>query len=259
MSELTQSDLLKVLDYQPETGSFVWKVSYGPANKGDIAGRENNDGYIQIGVSGKRYQAHRLAWLYFYGRWPTGQIDHVNRSRSDNRILNLRECNQSENMQNRVTTTNVSGVLGVVWNKKSKKWRAQITAYGKHYYLGVFSSIDDAQAARIAAQKQLHPFNPSMLEPTPKAPSVNADVCSSNPESTSLSPAFAATVESKNGSARKSSISTEKDFVLPSNLASALSSASNSFTQSVYEFNVRVERFGRATTKACKTLEQVPA
>ena len=161
MNQLTQSDLLKVLDYQPETGIFVWKVSYGPANKGDIAGRKNNDGYVQICVKGVRYQAHRLAWLCVYGRWPNGQIDHINRIKNNNSISNLRECSQSENSQNARSARNTSGVLGVTWNKKCKKWQAQITAFGKSYYLGIFDSIEDAKNARITAKQSLHPFSPS--------------------------------------------------------------------------------------------------
>jgi hypothetical protein len=71
------------------------------ARAGDVAGGANNgDRYRRIRVDNQLYQAHRLAWLYMTGEWPSNGIDHINGHRADNRWANLREATQSQNMAN---------------------------------------------------------------------------------------------------------------------------------------------------------------
>ena len=93
---ITQEELKELLDYNPETGLFTWNVYNNIKNK-TTAGTFN-DGYIQIKIKQKIYQAHRLAWLYVYGEWPKGQIDHINGIRDDNRIENLRDVTNRETL-----------------------------------------------------------------------------------------------------------------------------------------------------------------
>jgi hypothetical protein len=89
-----------------------------------------------------------------HGVWPEDQIDHINRDRADNRIENLREVTNKQNQQNRSTNSdNTSGHTGVSWYKPYSKWRAQIKHNHKVIHLGYFTNIEDAIAARKAAEK----------------------------------------------------------------------------------------------------------
>ncbi len=91
------------LDYNPETGEFVWMQNKQGVRIGDRAGCETSGGYIVITIEGTRYMAHRLAWLYCVRRWPIYGIDHINGNRADNRIVNLQDVPQVVNMEHRIT------------------------------------------------------------------------------------------------------------------------------------------------------------
>ena len=153
--ELTAEYLRSILHYDPETGIFTWKV--GSANQvkvGDVAGSQNGSGYLLIQLQSRRYQAHRLAWLYMNGEWPKLDIDHINRIRTDNRISNLRAVTNKQNHQNRSKpSNNTSGHPGIDWYKRDSKWRAKIMHNYKLIHLGYFSILEEAIAARKAAEK----------------------------------------------------------------------------------------------------------
>ena len=153
--ELTAEYLRSVLHYSPETGIFTRKISTAHRVKvGDAAGCPGGGGYLRIQLQGRRYKAHRLAWLYVYGEWPKDQLDHTNRIRTDNRIANLREVTNKQNGQNRSKpSNNTSGHPGVSWNKRISKWQAQIKHNYKDVYLGCFATIEEALSARKAAEK----------------------------------------------------------------------------------------------------------
>jgi hypothetical protein len=153
--ELTAEYLRSILDYEPETGIFTRKVRTAARVKvGDVAGSLDGGGYLQIRVQSQRYRAHRLAWLYVYGAWPKDQLDHINRIRTDNRISNLREVSHKQNHQNRSKSShNTSGHSGVIWKKQNSKWNSQIVHNQKHIHLGYFTNLEDAIAARKAAEK----------------------------------------------------------------------------------------------------------
>ena len=69
-----------LLAYDAETGAFVWRVDRGGKTKaGTAAGHGHNQGYRGIRLYGKAFLAHRIAWLMHFGRWPSGQIDHINK------------------------------------------------------------------------------------------------------------------------------------------------------------------------------------
>lgn len=162
---LTKQELDQWLTYEPETGVFVWCVSRGKARAGSVAGRINNKGYRTIGIRGKCYQAHRLAWLLVYGEWPTKDLDHVNQIKDDNRIVNLRQATASENMQNRSLYANSSsGYRGVHWNKWASRWEARIRISGKLIHLGRFATKESAYAAYQIAAAKMHTHNPVATE-----------------------------------------------------------------------------------------------
>ena len=74
------NELRERLDYAPETGEFFWRSVSG--SRTDLVGRRagsvDQRGYRRITFDGKLYSAHRLAFLYMFGRWPNGDIDHAN-------------------------------------------------------------------------------------------------------------------------------------------------------------------------------------
>lgn len=121
---------------------------------GSVAGCILPKGYRLIGINGVLYQAHRVAFAYHKGRWPTDQIDHINGIRDDNRIENLREVGHLENHRNKkMPTTNTSGLCGVMWIRDRCKWRADIFfSKRKPVYLGTFDNLLDAAAARKSAE-----------------------------------------------------------------------------------------------------------
>lgn len=165
---LTAARLREVLHYNQETGAFTWRVYRGRTAKvGSVAGSLNNRGYIGIRVDGKRYLAHRLAWLYVYGVWPVDEIDHVDGKRTSNQIANLRECSRSENGQNlSIRASSTSGFIGVCFDRERAKWMASIQVNGKLRNLGRFSTPEKASAAYQAAKAKLHSFNPTAREPS---------------------------------------------------------------------------------------------
>ena len=153
---ITQQELKGFLDYNPETGVFTRKVSTSNSVKaGDVAGGLTSNGYVHISVGGKQHLAHRLAWLYMHGEWPDDCIDHINHSRTDNRIENLRVTSRLGNARNqKLHPTNTSGHVGVTWDRKNKKWQAQISLNHKTKKLGRFEKKEDAIKARRLADAQ---------------------------------------------------------------------------------------------------------
>lgn len=160
---LTAERLRELLHYDADNGVFTRLISSGAnrAHAGDIAGGISAQGYVYIRVDGKKYKAHRLAFLHTYGRWPTDQIDHIDGDRANNRIANLREATNSENRQNLKQShqNNKSTLLGVSLNSKKGKFIAQISVNKRIRYLGIFPTAELAHAAYLAAKSQLHPFS----------------------------------------------------------------------------------------------------
>ena len=150
---ITVGELKSLLDYNPSTGLFIWKSDRtSTVREGDVAGT-NCKGYITITINGKRYQAHRLAWLYMTGNLPNNQIDHINGVRDDNRFCNLREVDNSENARNsKHRDNNTSGHIGVNFEVRGSKWTANIKVDGKKIYLGRFPTKDEAIEARKKAE-----------------------------------------------------------------------------------------------------------
>ena len=145
---LSQDRLKILLNYDPETGIFTWRVSGGKAKSGAIAGKVRADGYRGIGIRNKQYMAHRLAFLYMHGFIPK-IVDHINRDGLDNRWENLRSATHAENMRNsKIKSNNSTGAKGVYWNKQRKKYRVLIWANGKRTSFG---SWDDPEAAELVA------------------------------------------------------------------------------------------------------------
>lgn len=136
MAELSFAEVDALLKYDPETGKLFWKdrpvasfqslrIANGWNSK--FAGKEaftaNSHGYRRGAINCIAYSAHRIAWLLHYGEWPINQLDHINGDRSDNRVVNLRDVDQSTNNRNaRKRSSNKSGFEGVFWDGWTRQW-----------------------------------------------------------------------------------------------------------------------------------------
>ena len=140
---LTQERLKERLDYDPDTGVFV---SLGT---GDSIG-VHDEGYVRITMKDrKKHYAHRLAWLYVHGKWPEGDIDHIDRNKSNNAISNLRDVPRAINIFNAPSRQdNTSGCTGVTWCKAKQKWKVRLRTKS----LGYYTDFDAAVAARKKAE-----------------------------------------------------------------------------------------------------------
>ncbi len=152
---MTQLTLKSLLNYDEQSGLFKWIADGRGKNQkaGNIAGQKSDQGYRIITIGGVRYRAHRLAWLYVYGKWPDFTIDHINHDRFDNKIKNLRDVTQQENCKNvSMSSKNISGRVGVSFIKSSKRWLSSIKVNGLGIYLGRFDTFDEAVKAREQAE-----------------------------------------------------------------------------------------------------------
>ena len=155
--DLTSEILRSVADYDPTTGTFTAAQTKRSKRHGRVMGWSDKDGYIHIRVKYKLYLAHRLAWLYVYGKWPSGNLDHINGDPADNRISNLRECDQRQNLANSVVVYKNSSIRkGVSFDNAKRLFRAYIVVGRKQIFLGRFPTVEEAIAARLEAEKQYH-------------------------------------------------------------------------------------------------------
>ena len=149
---ITYDRLRELLDYDPDTGVFRWTQAASLENGGNRrpwgneAGTIDVHGYRMITLDRKRMKAHRLAWLYVTGEWPSRNLDHIDRNRLDNTFGNLRLASHFQNVGNAPKyRTNTSGYKGVCHFRG--RWRA--SCGGK--YLGDFPTKEEAAHSYDAA------------------------------------------------------------------------------------------------------------
>lgn len=149
----------ELLDYDPETGIFRWKVNVGDKMRaGSRAGAStgNTHGYRRLTINYKRYYEHRIAWLHVHGVMPTLHIDHIDCNKSNNRIANLRQATRSQNLGNaRLRKTSTSGFKGVCWHNQQRKWKASIRCDKKVEFLGLYETAKEAHDAYVRAAGRL--------------------------------------------------------------------------------------------------------
>ena len=92
--------------------------------------------------------------LLSYGFYGDGlDVDHINHIRDDNRLVNLRFVTKADNQRNLSRYSNsTTGVMGVHYHKRSRKYMARIVVDGVQIYLGIFSTLEEAAEVRGAAE-----------------------------------------------------------------------------------------------------------
>ena len=114
-------------------------------------------GYRRVKFRDSIYLTHRIIWFLIKKEQPPRILDHINNNKTDNRIENLREVTYSENEQNKnKQKNNTSGVKGVFWCTRDKKWIARVAKNRKRTCVGYFSDLKDAEQAVKQARKELH-------------------------------------------------------------------------------------------------------
>lgn len=132
-------------EFQSDRSWASWNTRYSGKEAG--AASTHKKPRCQVMFSGRIVYRYAIVWALHHGEWP-GQIDHEDRDQLNDRIDNLRPCNHSQNSGNAgLRSDNTTGVKGVYWNKKARKFQAQISIENQVTYLGIFESIDDARSA----------------------------------------------------------------------------------------------------------------
>lgn len=143
------------ISYDPATGLFTSLISRGAVKAGKTLGKPDAYGYIRLCFEGRDYKAHRLAWFYMTGEWPSSGVDHRDCDRTNNRWANLRIASQSQNSANApLSKRNTSGFKGAHFDRSRGRWAAHICVQRKQKHLGYFDTAEDAHAAYVAAAKR---------------------------------------------------------------------------------------------------------
>jgi len=146
---VTAERVRELFHYDEKTGVFTRKIRTAMRTKvGDIVGNKDTYGYLQVSVDGKLCLLHRLAWLYVYGLFPEGTIDHIDRCKTNNAIINLRDVSRQVNMTNLpLAKNNKSGFKGVFFRSDNGKFFASVSHKGKRFHVGSYSTASSASSA----------------------------------------------------------------------------------------------------------------
>lgn len=155
--EITQGLLKELFDYSPHTGHLIRRQTAQGRKIGDRVGFVGAGGYRRLKLlkEKRQYLEHRIIWLYVYGRWPVGQIDHINGNKEDNRIENLREVSNRENSQNKTIHRN-GKLVGACFDKNSNKWQSSIQVGKKLHFLGRYNTQQEAHEAYLKALEKIN-------------------------------------------------------------------------------------------------------
>lgn len=157
-SDITHAELLKIVKFDNSIGKLVWiKNTYGHAHAGKPIGGLDGDGYYCVGIKRKKYRLCRIVWLYFYGEWPNGHMDHKDGDKTNDSLNNLRIVSIKENNINRKTSKKKRKYNLPKWvMPHGKKFRSIVRANGKMNRLGVFDTPSEAHKVASEFAKTQH-------------------------------------------------------------------------------------------------------
>jgi hypothetical protein len=135
-------NLKQDLIYNPDTGYFFSIRTQKRRDRLDCY-----KGYYRVFYKGHYYKAHRLAWYYMTGAWPTKQIDHKDENKANNAFTNLRDVSQTINLYNRsqALKKQTSCPLGV--SPSGTKFVARIKIKANLKHLGTYPTSQEAAEA----------------------------------------------------------------------------------------------------------------
>jgi len=175
--DMTADQARSIWDYDPETGVFTWKPrkldsgrrvkAWNSRCAGKPAGQTRKDGYLVLNYYGRKYYGHRVAWLIVHGRWPDCLIDHIDADPSNNRIANLREASNTDNLaasarmgHRRVDPSMPAGVF-IRKRMNDVAYCAKVRHRNKQIYLGTYATQEEAHKAYLEACARIKgEFNP---------------------------------------------------------------------------------------------------
>jgi hypothetical protein len=150
----SQDTLRDLFDYVD--GKLYWKVGGTGKIKGSEAGMITEKGYRRIRVQNQLHMAHRLIWAYHYDTVPAW-IDHVDEDKLNNRVENLRAATKEQNGYNiSRRKNNRSGVKGMYWSTRDKKWVCELSVNKKICRVGYFDDFDLAELVISEARALYH-------------------------------------------------------------------------------------------------------
>jgi len=143
------SRIQELLNYDPLTGEFTWKITRGPKPAGSNAGQRWVD-YVRIKIDGKSYQAHRIAWLLLTGEDPIDWlVDHKDLNKQNNRADNLQLLSVSEN-----SASTLRGEPKCFQKTSTGKYQAVFTIDRKRVCLGTFDTAEEASRVGREARRK---------------------------------------------------------------------------------------------------------
>jgi hypothetical protein len=154
----TQDRVRELFDYR-EDGNLICKSTRGGnAKVGTVAGSPKPSGYNRIRIDGVDYELHRIIFLHHYGYLTHGlDVDHIDGDKQNNRIENLRECTRGQNQENsKLRLDNITGVKGVQYDKRRKKYRVNIKTNKKNYNGGSYATLEEATIKAKQLREELH-------------------------------------------------------------------------------------------------------
>lgn len=128
------------------------------------SGHRQERGYGTFKIDGSMKLAHRVAWESIRGPIPDGMVvDHDNPEYGchEPSCVNpdhLELVSKSTNCQRKrgLAANNTSGVRGVTWHSRDRKWMVQVISNGKKYNGGYFDDLKDAQDSAEELRRGLH-------------------------------------------------------------------------------------------------------
>lgn len=169
--DIPVTEVREILCYDSISGRLTWRFRDRYLFKTErqfktwnarFSGREalsslSKRGYLAGKIFGIPCKAHHAAWAMHHGEWPSSEVDHIDRDKTNNSIDNLRVVDRSQNCMNRSCHKgSTSKYKGVSYKKSIGKWHSQIQHNKQSIHLGYYNNEIDAAEAYDNAMVKYH-------------------------------------------------------------------------------------------------------